>query len=320
METSPFPIDTELTGVALSYPQGRLIADRVLPRLPGMAGEKFKWNKWTKSESFTIPDTKVGRKSAPNEIEFTAEEVLGQTEDYGLDDFIPLKDLRQAAIRGNTFRIRARAVTGLTRLIMLAREVRVANLVFDQAQYAAANKVALVGVNQWNDKTNSDPLDDILTGLDAAFVRPNKMTIGREPWSKLISHPKIATATGAATKSSGIVRMEQIQELFELDEINVGESRLNTAKKGQPEAYARVWGKHCLLHWTDEMVQDTEDEFITFGFTAVRELGNGVDRVAGSIDDPKRGLEGGETVRVGEAVDEVIAAADVAFFIENAVA
>lgn len=318
MAATPFPFDPVLTAVTLAYPQRRLIADRVLPRLVPIVGEKYKYKVWTKEESFTIPDTKVGRRGSPNEIEFTGTEVTGTTKDYGLDDSIPVLDIANGEREGRD--PRRRAVVGLTNLILLAREQRVANLVFDATQYAAANKVQLAGVNQWNDKTNSTPIDDIMTGLDAAFIRPNSMTIGRLAWTQLITHPDIVTATGAATKSAGIVRQEQIAEMFELDSINVGEGLINTAVKGQTPTYARVWGKHCLLHYNDENVQTSEDDFVTFGFTVTRDLANGVDRVAGSMPEPKKGLEGAETVRVGESVDELIAAADVAYFIQDAVA
>ena len=160
---------------------------------------------------------------------------------------------------------------------------------------------------------------DIETGKDAAFVRPNTMTLGRSAWSALRQHPDIATAASAATKSAGIVGMERILELFELDQINVGDSWINLAKKGQTPVYTKVWGNDVLLHWNDPNVRASDDGFVTFGFTAQRALANGVDRVAGSIPEPKRGIEGGETIRVGEALKEIIAAPDVAYFIENAV-
>lgn len=318
MPPTPFPFDPVMTGVTLAYPQRRLIADFVLPRLIPINIEKFKYKLWTKEESFTLPDTKVGRKGEPTEVEFTGTEVTGVTKDYGLDDPIPMLDIINGLAEGRD--PKNRAVVGLTNLILLGREQRVANLVFDATKYAAGNKVQLAGVNQWTDKANSTPLDDILAGLDAAFVRPNTMTIGREAWTALITHPTIVTATGAADKSAGIVRMAQIAELFELDQINVGEGRVNTAARGQPAVYARVWGKHCLLHWNDENVASSEDDFVTFGFTVTRALANGVDRVAGSIPAPKKGLEGSEIVRVGESLEEVIAAADVAYYIEDAAA
>jgi hypothetical protein len=71
------------------------IADDVLPRLP-VGTKEFKYLVNTQSEGFTIPDTKVGRRSSPGQVEFTATEVAGFCQDYGLDDVIPQDDIDNA--------------------------------------------------------------------------------------------------------------------------------------------------------------------------------------------------------------------------------
>ena len=60
---------------------------------------------------------------------------------------------------------------GLTDLIALRREVRVAALVFAAANYATANKVQLAGNDQWSVvHADSNPIPDITAGLDACFT------------------------------------------------------------------------------------------------------------------------------------------------------
>ncbi|EHF7717022.1 phage capsid protein, partial [Salmonella enterica] len=53
---------------------------------------------------------------------------------------------------------------------------------------------------------------------------------------------------------------------------------------------------------------------VTFGFTA--QFGS---RVSGSIPDPDMGMRGGQRVRVGESVRELIVAQDCGYFFQNAV-
>lgn len=53
---------------------------------------------------------------------------------------------------------------------------------------------------------------------------------------------------------------------------------------------------------------------MTFGFTA--QSGS---RVANSIADPDIGMRGGQRVRVGESVRELIVAGDCGYFFQNAV-
>jgi hypothetical protein len=307
---APFPITPELTAIAVKYRNPRLIADQVLPRVP-VGLEEFKYWKFTLADGFTLPDTKVGRKSKPNEVEFSATEQTDSTGDYGLDDPVPQKDIDQGRAMG--FDPLGHATMTLTDLIALDREVRAAALVFNPASYAAANKVVLAGATQWSDVA-SDPIAAIMTGLDACIMRPNKAVFGRATWTKLIQHPKIVKATNRNDGDAGVASRRAVAELFELEEILVGEGFVNTAKKGQAPAMARVWGKHAALICQNGLATATNG-LATYGYTA--QYGT---RVAGAVEDRDIGLRGGQRVRVGESVKELIVANDLAYFFENAVA
>lgn len=306
---APFPIQPELTAIAIAYRNRALIADGVLPRTL-VGTQEFKYLKHTKEDSFTLPDTRVGRKGKPNEVDFSATEVTDATEDYGLDDLVPQRDIDNAPANYDPL---GRSSEGLTDLIMLDREKRAADLVFAAATYPAGNKVALAGTAQWSDFVNSNPVGDIMTGLDTPLLRPNVMVLGRAAYSKLAQHPKIAKAVLGNSGDVTIATLQQIAALFQLEEVFVGEGWLNTAKKGQAANMARVWGKHCaLLH--RNQVADTQ-RGMTFGLTA--QFGG---RVSGSEPDSSIGLLGGQRVRVGESVKELVTASDLGYFIENAVA
>ena len=72
-------------------------------------------------------------------------------------------------------------------------------------------------------------------------------------------------------------------------------------------------GPHASFIYRDRLA-DTRNG-TTFGLT-----GQWGDRVSGSIADPNIGLRGGQRVRVGESVKELVTAPDLGFFFENAVA
>lgn len=308
----PFVINPVLCAVAVAYSNGRMIADQVLPRVP-VDAEQFKYLKYPAGEFFTVPDTKVGRKGQPNQVEFSGTETPASTDDHGLDDPVPNKDRANAASQPGLPDPLNRATMGLTELIVLAREVRAANLVFDANQYAVANKVALAGVSQWSDYANSDPIPAITTAFDAMIMRPTIGVFGRASWTRLSQHPKVCKAIFGNNTDAGIVTRRQVADLLELDDILVGEGWVNTARKGQPVNMVRVWGKHAaFLH--RNMTADTE-RGVTFGFTA--QFGP---RVAGEIVDPDIGLQGGTRVRVGESVKELVTANDLGYLFQNAVA
>jgi len=306
---APFPIQPDLTAISIAYKNKRMIADEVAPRVP-VNKEDFKYLKHDLAEGFTVPDTKVGRKSQPNEVSFSATEETASTVDQGLDDKIPQSDIDNAPENYDPL---GKSVEQTSNLIELGREVRVANMVFNAANYAAGSQQTLAGVNQFSDFANSDPIGVLMDALDNMVMRGNIMTIGRQAYSILARHPDVVKAAHGNSGDKGVAHRDAIKELFELEDILVGEARINTAKKGQAPALQRAWGKHISLQYRDVMA-DTRSG-MTFALTA--QFGS---RIAGAKEDSNIGLYGGQRVRVGESVKELITANDLAYFIQNAVA
>lgn len=322
MSQAPFVIQPRLTAVTLAYRNQAFIADQVLPRIP-VDSSAFKWSKYTLADGFNIPDTRVGRKSKPNEIDWTATEVNDATNDYALDDAIPQSDIENAraaqSVQGTTgVDPEARSTMLLSDLVALDRENRVAASVFALNTYPAAQRATLAGAAQWSDVT-SDPLSAILTALDLCLIRPNIAVLGQAVWTKLRTHPKITAAVypsgGNATGGATAVAKQAVAELLEIDEVIVGASWYNSAKPGQAASMARLWGKHAAFLYRAPQILSPQST-ITFGFTA--QFGS---RISGTMErDPNIGMRGGTRVRVGEALKEVVAANDAAYFFQNAVA
>ncbi|MFA5825838.1 MAG: phage capsid protein [Gallionellaceae bacterium] len=318
LSTSAFPVSPQLTAIAIGYrnPDVALIADAVLPRVP--TAKKFTYTKYDAAQGYTVPDTQVGRKSEPNMVDFGGTSVEDSVVDYGLDDLVPNdeQDAWEAMPKpssGGPIAPQSLSTMMLTSLVELDREVRVSNTVFNAANYAAANKVALSGTGQWSDYVNSNPLAALLAAIDGTLFRPNQLVIGRQAWTVLRQHPKIVQAVFKSQQGAGVVTKQAISDLLEIENIIIGEAWVNTARKGQPASYQRTWGKHCSLLFTS--LQAAQMAQPTFGFTAA--WGG---RVAGALPEPKKGLRGGVLVRSGESVKEVICAPDAGYFFQNCVA
>lgn len=310
MATRPFPVDARLTAIALAYrnPDIALIADEVLPPTPTSA--EFKWLKYDLANGFTVPDTKVGRKSFPTEVEFSATEQTDKVVDHALGDFIPNEDLEDD---NQGVDPRGTAVAYLTNLINLAREIRAAGLVFNTNSYVAANKVTLSGTSQWSDETNSNPVNAIGNALDVPIYRPNIAVFGQAAWTVTRRHPKLVQAIKGTNQGAGMVSRQEFADFFELSMVYVGAGFVNTAKKGQTVATSRVWGKHAAFLYRDRAAGPQAG--VTFGFTA--QTGT---KMSGSIPEPKRGYSGGEELRVGHRCKEIVCATDLGYWFENAVA
>jgi len=149
--------------------------------------------------------------------------------------------------------------------------------------------------------------------LDVPLLRPNIAVMGRAAWSKLRRNPSIVKAANKNAGDSGMASKQAFCELFELEDLLVGESFVNSAKPGQAMVAARVWGKHVALLYRNKLA--TNQNGVTFGWTA--QWG---DRVSMTRADGDIGLRGGQVVKTGESVDEKIIAPDLGYLIINAVA
>lgn len=319
MAAHPFVYSPALAGIAIAYKQKLRIADRVLPRVP-VATEVFRYLKYATGDEFQMPDTRVGRKSAPNQLDWSSSELQAAVVDQGLDTPVPNADIEayeRGRAAGPGYVAAADPLQRSTELVMAAvqnrREFRAASLVFNAANYGAGNKATLSGTGQWSDFTNSDPLSVILTALDSMIMRPNVGVLGREVATKLRTHPKICKAVFGNNTDAGVAPLQAIADLLELEELVVGDAWVNTAAPGQPAAMSRAWGKHASFLFRD--MNADPNGGVTFGFTA--QYGQ---QIAGTIEDADIGLRGGKRVRAGESVLELITANDLGYLFTNAVA
>lgn len=302
----PYPNDPRLTGIAIAFRNGELIADQVMPRV-GVGKTTFKWNEYDFAEGITVPITIVGRKGRPTEVEFTAQERTGGTEDHGLDDVVPNDDVNDAPPGIDPL---GQATEGLTNLIALGREIRVAAKVQDPTNFNHTD--TLTGTDMFDDPA-SDPSEIILDAISTPLARPNIAVTSLGVYNKLRKNVALVQAITGNDSGKGSVTREQLAAYFELDAILVGTGWVNTAKPGQTPVYARVWGKDFALLRRAPIVSAKGEP--SWGFTA--EFGT---RVAKRIDEPKTGLRGAVRVRVGESVGEIIQSKEAGYLLQDVIA
>lgn len=321
-QKAPFIIQPHLSAIAITFRNEEHIGDQVLPHI-SVDSPEFKYTLFEKGDAFTVPDTRVGRKGRPNEIDWSASEETESVDDHGLEGTVPYRDVRAAAAagRGRVDPI-ARNVELVTSLVDLAREKRVADTVFNTASYAAANKtdVSDTAENQWDfygDDTDpaSDVIGQIVTARDDMIVAPNVFVLGNKVASALRRHPSILKAFNGTLGDTGMVPLQYLADLFDFKRILIGKSRINTAKKGQDVSLARLWGNHASMLYLDPTKVTAKEGGLTFGFTA--DWGG---RIAGTREDPDIGLLGGTRTRVGEMQKQLVVCNEAGFYFENAIA
>jgi hypothetical protein len=307
MMSNPTVFETvpRLTQIAMAVKPEGMIADIVCPRI-AVGSDKFIYSKISMDDFFTIPDTAIGRKSEANEVEFGASNITDSVNDYALDDFVPNRDIKAAADAGANFDPLAQATEGTSILLSMGREQRVATL---------------SGTDQWS-HASSTPITQMLAAFDAMLIRPNIGVMGRATWRYLRSHPEtVAMAlnrggVSGGTAAKGILSIRQVADLLELDDIHIGEAFYNSAKKGQTASFAQLWGKHASFLRIDQNVTSVQGNAQpTFAFTAEWQQ-----RFTGTRPDGGRGIHGGQSVRVGEQLKELISWQQAGYHFHNAVA
>lgn len=311
---APFPIDPRLTGMVQAIRNGAMIADQVLPRKQ-VPKEEYKYLEFDFSQVTTLPNTRIGRRGQANEIEFGVTEKTGSVIDYGLEDPIPQKDITNAANTG--YDPKAQAAEGLTSVIDLGREKRTADVVFNANTYGSNNKRTLTSTARWTDKDDSTPIDDIENAKAGMLMDPNVMVLGRATSTALRKHPDIIKAYNGTLGDTGLVPLQFLAELFDLERVLVGQSWLNSAKRGQTATHARLWGPHCALLRIEATAQPN-GRIATFGWTAEIHYPGYGPRIAMERFDPNIGLLGGTRIRVGESVEEKVVGAELGYLFVNA--
>jgi hypothetical protein len=302
--------DPARSAIAISYAPQNHIADKVLPRKP-IGQQAFTYYTFDLGEGFRVPDTLVGPRGEPAELEMHGVSTPAKTSDQALKSRIPQRIIDEAPPGIDPIDSHTKHIT---EALSRRREQRVSALVFAAGTYPSGNKVQLSGTGQWSDKTNSDPIFALLGYLDAMIIRANTLVLGMAVATALTTHPKVLSGYFRNGASGGVVPMAYLQEALRIENIYVGETRVNTAKPGQTPTIAGAWGKHAALLYLDPNAQ-VEMEVATFGMTA-----ESTPRTVLTRQDPTIGAFGGTEVRVVEAISELVCASNLGYFVQDAVA
>ena len=307
---NPYVIHPQRTQIALAYRNEATdyIADAVLPRIS--TAEKFSYNVFDKGTFLKIPESKpIGRKGAVPEITGQGRELTASTNDYAIDEVVPLADIKTYQAGLTAIDPEEVAAMRLSDYLLLQREARVAKLVTDPATYVSGNSVALSGANKWSDPS-SDPVKTLLMQMDKMFRRPNTVVMGQTAHTALVTHPKIVSAYNRTNGVSGVVPDSSLAALLGVREVIVGMAWGDTAAPGQDPLLGRIWGDSVAMFYKNALSVDTRSA--TFGFTAQYE-----DQTSADFYDFNKGVRGGNVQRLYWSLNEVIMAPDYGFLFQT---
>ena len=242
-------VDEVLTNISVGYPNNEFISERVAPAVR-VTKQSDKYYIHGKEGWVLEPGSDV---RAPGTV---ANEIPGL--EVSTDTYFAVEHALQIPV---TDEERQNADSPLspdrdgtelvTSKVLLQRELIVRDLVQTAANYPGAHTVTLAGATQWSDygAGNSDPVGDVKTGIrqihSVLFLEP---TVGVFPYrvmSFLEDHPDFIERIKYS--QPGVITADIIGSVIGMSNIVVPGAGHNTARMGQAESLAYIWGDDVLL-------------------------------------------------------------------------
>lgn len=236
-------IDPLLSRLSVAYQNADYIAERILPIIPTkkVTGKYYIYDK----SKFRKVRTLRGIGAVSSEVGYGVTQSDTFTcLDHALKELVPdeLKDQAESPMNPEMD-----AVENVAERFLIEKE-------YDLAAYMAnhsnlTNYAELTGTEQWNDHANSDPIDDIETGIESVrskiFKAANTLVLGQQVWNKLKHHPDLIDRIKYG--GFGKMSLQSLADLLDLDQVIVGAAGREEGREGQNSSIGYIWGKDAWL-------------------------------------------------------------------------
>ncbi len=305
--------DAALSNLSIKYSNGSLIADEVCKRV-GVNSETGIYYIFGRND-FRVRQTLRADHADPNYVNaYSTTTGTYACEEHSLSDYLSDRE------RGNAdpaidpaFAI----VNGLTDMLMVAREKRVADLYTATASWGS-NYATLSGTEQWNNASfdSDSKTDAIEVRIDTAKEAIRAAT-GRDPNTIIIpsavsrvvkKDPEIRELI-KYTQSDLLVNGDLPPTMFNM-KVYIPGGISDSAEEGQTFSGADLWGKHVVLLYLDP------NPMALRTFTAGLTMEAQARQVIPSRDDKRKSDE----FEVCEILDEKVVAPGAGYVIRNVIA
>lgn len=256
-------VDPVLTNLALGYSNNAFVGEHLMPFVP-VDKEANKLPKFGK-EAFKIYSTERALRAKSNRINPEGVTLVDlNTDEHDLEYPIDYREDAESA-----FPMQSHATYVVTEGIALRREKMIADMAQNAANYAASNKITLAGTSQFT-HASSDPIGVIEDGKEAVRAkigkRPNTMIIGAAALKPLKFHAGLIDKIKYT--QTGAIRLAQLRELFEIENILVGEA----VYASDANAFGDIWGDNIVLAYVPTQRAGVERNLMepSYGYTPRR--------------------------------------------------
>ena len=273
--SSQVHVDAILTNISVAYMQRaeNFIADKVFPVVPvdKQSDKYFVYTKndWLRDEAQVRAD---GTESVGSGYNIT-------TDNYYADVYAIHKDIGDQT-RANAdapINVDREAAEFVTHRLLTRREIQFNTDFMKTGVWAndvtgVASSPSTGQTLQWDDYTNSDPIEDIEEGkadiLSVTGLEANTLVLGYDVFRSLKNHPDLVDRIKYT--SSQTITEDMIARMFDIERVMVSKSIKATNAEGATQAYGFTTGKSALLaHVAPNPGVLTPSAGYTFSWTGV---------------------------------------------------
>lgn len=245
-------VDAPLTNLSIAYRNTDYIADLAVPRIPVTQETGIIWKMGKENFSLKTIARADKAKSLRSGYTVDSSSLTYRLVTYALSDVVT-KGMMDMAV--SPMQPEADATDYLTEQLALNKEYLLASALFNTGASGFSGYTETLNAGssryQWNDYTNSNPIDDVRHAINDHISANSGATsdfaiiMGGDVWTKLEDHPDILDRIKYT--QTGIVTQDLVKTIMGVSNIYVGNAMYNSAAEGQTTSLSRVWGKYVLV-------------------------------------------------------------------------
>lgn len=239
-------VDSALAGYAAGFALQEGVADYASPPIivPHASDRYYTWDK---DDTFQlVQDIAASPGSAVKEVSMRLSTTAFQTRQYALQAFVPTEVQTNADAQINP---QLGAMRRVMNAMMLAREIRVSNLLRTSANHA--NVTTLTATTKWNGGAGSNPIQDLLTIIEASLQPITDIIMSPQAAHAFMQNPAVQKYIAYKPSMPGLVKtmdtgagaMDSFSAILGLPRIHIAAMKY----KATATTYPYIWGGDVLL-------------------------------------------------------------------------
>lgn len=230
---------------------------------------------------------------------------------HGLADVVTEEDKANVE---DPFDAEVDTTSELTLKLQLEKEKGLADSLGDTA--IITNNATLSGTDQYSDYVNSTPLVDFSVArnsiYDAVGVAPNTAIMSWKVKDMLRYHPDLMDNLGYKYDRPGGLSDAELARALDVDRLLVGSAVYNSAKQGQTDVIAPVWGKNIIFAVCPASAAKNQ---VSLGYR-MQQFGDSRRVFKNAADSPPNST----LIQVDDSYQQLLSKVTAAYLIKNAIA